>query len=188
MTRRGWWLVLLGFLIPGSAQILAGNRRLGRIGLASTLVLWALAVLGLLFALLWPTAGFSILTGAWLPDWLSLLRPVPLLVAQGLLLAYAVLWVVLAIDTLRLVRLVKTGRGARFGIAMAAVVLPCRERHGGIRRVGCRHGARDPRLDLPGRRGRSCRRARATTTSCCSAPTAARAATRCGSTASRSSR
>ncbi|MGC5222290.1 LCP family protein [Micromonospora sp. DT81.3] len=123
MTRRGWWLVLLGFLIPGSAQILAGNRRLGRIGLASTLLLWGLAIVGLLFALLWPTAGLSILTGAWLPDWLSLLRPVPLFIAQGLLLGYAVLWIVLAIDTLRLVRLVKTGRGARFGIALAAVVL-----------------------------------------------------------------
>ncbi|HWI31352.1 MAG TPA: LCP family protein, partial [Microbacterium sp.] len=123
MTRRGWWLVLLNFLVPGSAQSLAGNRRLGRIGLASTLTLWAIVVVALLFALLWPTAGLSILTGAWLPDWLSLLRPLPLFLAQGLLIAYAVVWVVLAIDTLRLVRLVKTGSSARFGIALGAVVL-----------------------------------------------------------------
>ena len=40
MTRRGWWLIALNFLIPGSAQVLAGNRRLGRVGIASTLVLW----------------------------------------------------------------------------------------------------------------------------------------------------
>ena len=26
MTRRGWWLVLLNFLLPGSAQAVAGNR------------------------------------------------------------------------------------------------------------------------------------------------------------------
>ena len=30
MTRRGWWLVLLNFLIPGSAQAAAGSRRLAR--------------------------------------------------------------------------------------------------------------------------------------------------------------
>ena len=40
MTRRGWWLVALNFLIPGSAQSLAGSRRLARIGLTATLALW----------------------------------------------------------------------------------------------------------------------------------------------------
>ncbi|WP_310247883.1 LCP family protein [Microbacterium trichothecenolyticum] len=120
MTRRGWWLVGLNFLIPGSAQVLAGNRKLGRFGIAATLVMWTLLVVALLFSLLAPTAGLSIVTSAWLPDWLGLLRPLPLLIAQGLLIAYAVLWVVLTIDTLRLVRLVKTGGIARFAIALVA--------------------------------------------------------------------
>ena len=123
MTRRGWWLVGLNFLIPGAAQVMAGNRRLGRFGIASTLVLWVLVVIGLLFALLAPTAGLSLVTSAWLPDWLGLLRPLPLLIAQGVLLAYAVVWIVLTIDTLRLVRLVRTGRGARFAIATVAIGL-----------------------------------------------------------------
>ena len=123
MTRRGWWLVALNFLMPGSAQVLAGNRRLGRFGIASTLLLWTLLVIALLFALLAPTAGLSIITSAWLPDWLGLLRPIPLLIAQGLLIGYAVLWAVLAVDTLRLVRLVKTGTWARFAIALAGVAL-----------------------------------------------------------------
>lgn len=123
MTRRGWWLVVLNFLVPGSAQALAGNRRLGRLGLGATLLMWVLLIAAVLFAVLAPTAGLSIVTGAWLPDWLALLRPLPLLVAQGLLLAYAVLWVVLTIDALRLVRLVKTGAGARFGIAAASIAL-----------------------------------------------------------------
>ncbi|NLP83929.1 LCP family protein [Microbacterium sp. CFH 90308] len=123
MTKRGWWLVLLNFLMPGSAQALAGNRRLGRFGLGSTLLLWTLAIIAVLFALLAPTAGLSIATGAWIPDFLALLRPLPLLIAQGLLIAYAVLWIVLTVDTLRLVRLVKTGPAARFGIAGLAVAL-----------------------------------------------------------------
>ena len=123
MTRRGWWLVLLNFLIPGSAQAVAGGRRLARFGLGATLIMWTLVVLGILLAILWPTAAFSMVTGAWLPDWLSLLRPVPLLLLQGLFLAYAILWVVLTIDALRLIRLVKTGTGARVGIAAVAVAL-----------------------------------------------------------------
>lgn len=123
MTKRGWWLVVLNFLVPGSAQVLAGNRRLGRIGIASTLLLWTLLIVTVLFALLAPTAGLSIITGAWLPDFLALLRPLPLLIAQGLLLVYGVLWVVLTIDTLRLVRLVKTGTWSRFGIALLAILL-----------------------------------------------------------------
>lgn len=112
MTRRGWWLVLLNFLVPGSAQVLAGNRRLGRIGLGATLVLWVLVVLIALVALLWQPVLFTLAT-----NWFVLL------LAQGLAIAYAILWIVLTIDTLRLVRLVRTGRFARFGILALAMAL-----------------------------------------------------------------
>lgn len=123
MTRRGWWLVLLNFVVPGSAQAVAGNRRLGRFGLGATLVLWVAAVLGGLGMLLWRQGTVSIVTGAWLPEWLALLRPVPLTIIQVGLIGYAVLWVVLTVDTLRLVRLVRTGTLARFGILGLAVAL-----------------------------------------------------------------
>ena len=112
MTRRGWWLVLLNFLLPGSAQALAGNRRLGRIGLGATLAMWLVAVLTVLCALLWQSGFITIAT-----NWFALVA------AQVLLLAYAVLWIVLTVDTLRLVRLVRTGRAARFGIAAVAIAL-----------------------------------------------------------------
>ncbi len=103
MTRRGWWLVLLNFLVPGSAQAVAGNRRLGKIGLGATLGLWIAVILGGLGLLLWRQGTVSIITGAWLPDWLGLLRAGPLTIIQIALLAYAVLWIVLTVDTLRLV-------------------------------------------------------------------------------------
>ncbi len=112
MTRRGWWLVLLNFLVPGSAQAVAGNRRLGRIGLAATLAMWVLAVLGILSVLLWRQAVVTLAT-----NWFFLVA------VQVVLLAYAVLWLVLTVDTLRLVRLVRTGSIARFGIAGLSVVL-----------------------------------------------------------------
>lgn len=112
MTRRGWWLVLLNFLLPGSAQAVAGNRRLGKIGLGSTLVMWVLLIFAALSALIWQQVFLTIVT-----NWFALL------LIQGLLLAYAVLWLVLTVDTLRLVRLVKTGTVARFGILGLAVAL-----------------------------------------------------------------
>ena len=112
MTTRGWWLVGLNFLLPGSAQVLAGNRRLGRIGLGATLAMWLVIVLGILTAVLWRPALVTLAT-----NWFVLL------VAQGVLIAYAVLWIVLTVDTLRLVRLVRTGPGARVGIAGLAVAL-----------------------------------------------------------------
>lgn len=112
MTRRAWWLVLLNFLLPGSAQVVAGDRRLGRFGLGATLVMWALLVLGVLLALMWRPMLVTLAT-----NWFVLLA------AQIVLLTYALLWVVLAIDTVRLTRLVRSRPRARVGIAALAVVL-----------------------------------------------------------------
>lgn len=112
MTRRGWWLIVLNFLVPGSAQVLAGNRRLGRIGIVSTIVMWALVIGAVLAATLWRPVFLAVAT-----NWFVLL------LAQATLIAYALLWVVLTVDTLRLVRLVKTGGRARFAMAAASVAL-----------------------------------------------------------------
>ncbi|WP_337005935.1 MULTISPECIES: LCP family protein [unclassified Microbacterium] len=117
MTKRGWWLVVLNLLIPGSAQVLAGNRRLGRFGLGATLLSWFLVIVGLglaLFArpaLLWLTIGAGFFSA------------VILTLVQVLLIAYAVLWIVLTFDTLRLVRLVKVPTASRFAIPVVALLL-----------------------------------------------------------------
>lgn len=113
MSRRGRWLVVLNFLVPGSAQVLAGSRRLGRFALGTTIGLWSGVVVAALLALLWRQAFVTVAM-----NWFVLLA------VQVLLLAYAALWFLLTVDTLRLVRLVKTGGAARFGIvALAAVLL-----------------------------------------------------------------
>ncbi|WP_223694565.1 LCP family protein [Leifsonia poae] len=112
MTKRGWWLVALNILLPGSAQLLAGDRRLGRVGILATLSLWALGIVLLTIALLWPTVVYELFTQAG-----------SLWALQIVLLAYAVLWVVLTLDTLRLVRLVKARPNARGWIAAFAVLV-----------------------------------------------------------------
>ncbi|NEN06994.1 LCP family protein [Diaminobutyricibacter tongyongensis] len=112
MTKRGWWLVVLNVLLPGSAQVVAGNRRLGRLGIVATLTLWALVVLAGVVYLLWPMVIYTIFT-----------QTLSLWIVQLAMFAYVVLWVVLTLDTLRLVRLVKTAPNARAWIAAFSVVL-----------------------------------------------------------------
>lgn len=112
MSRRAWWLVILGFVIPGSAQMLAGNRRFGRFALTVTTFGWLAVIGAVVLGITWRAALVTLATNWWV-----------LAAVQVALLAYAVLWVILAIDTLRLARLVRAAPGARVGVALLSVVL-----------------------------------------------------------------
>jgi LCP family protein required for cell wall assembly len=112
MTARAWVLVVLNFVLPGSAQVLAGSRRLGRFGLGCTLLLIGLAIVAGLVYLIWPQVIFSVFTNTW-----------SLWAVQILLIGYAVLWVVLTLDAVRLVRLIRTRPKARGWIAGFTTVL-----------------------------------------------------------------
>ncbi|KQR46502.1 transcriptional regulator [Frigoribacterium sp. Leaf164] len=112
MTKRAWTLVLLNVVVPGSAQVLAGSRRLGRWGLASTLVFWSAALVTAALAIFWRTPLFDVATNV-----------AALTVVQVFLVYYAVLWSVLTIDTLRLVRIIRTVPTARGFLAGVMVLL-----------------------------------------------------------------
>ncbi|WP_072314222.1 LCP family protein [Agrococcus sp. Marseille-P2731] len=111
MQRRGWWLVAVGFLLPGSAQVLAGNRRLGRFGIAATATLVVLALLAGLLWIAWRTALLTMVANS-----------IGLVAIEVLLIAYAVLWLVLGFDTLRLARLPKVAGRGRAAIAIVSIV------------------------------------------------------------------
>lgn len=111
MTRRAWWLMLLNILIPGTAQLLAGNRRLGRFGVTATFIFWALGILTLVVFLLNRGILLTLATNT-----------IALAVVQILLGGYALLWVVLTLDALRIVRLVRARPNARPFIAGVAVL------------------------------------------------------------------
>lgn len=117
MTKRGWWVVLLNVLIPGSAQVVAGNRKLGRFGLGATLLSWLLVVVAVGLALfarpvfLWLTVG-----GGWI-------SAAVLTIVQVLLIAYIVLWIVLTFDALRIVRLVRVPGPSKFAIPLVALLI-----------------------------------------------------------------
>ncbi|MGL4338968.1 MAG: LCP family protein [Rhodoglobus sp.] len=112
MTRRAWVLVLLNILIPGSAQLLAGSRRLGRFGVGATFALWALVIAAGVTYLL---SRATVLTVASMS--------ITLVIIAAVLVFYALLWVVLTFDTLRLVRLIRANPSARGWIAGVATVL-----------------------------------------------------------------
>lgn len=106
MTRRAWLLVVLGILIPGAPQLIAGSRRFGRFAVTTTFVLWALAIIALLLFGFNRISFVTIITNSLF-----------LYVAQAAIVFYGVLWVVLGFDTLRLIRLVRVGQGARVFVA-----------------------------------------------------------------------
>lgn len=107
MSRRAWWLLGLNLLIPGSAQLLAGDRRLGRFAVAATFVLWAVVASAIALFLLWRAAALTIATNV-----------VVLWIAQLGLLFYAVLWLITTVNTFALARLVSIRPGSRAPIAL----------------------------------------------------------------------
>ncbi len=116
MGRRGWWLVVMNVLVPGSAQVLSGrNRKLGRFGLGATLLGWLLILAAGILAVV------SQQTLVWLAS--GPLSWVVLTLVQALLIGYALLWVVLTFDTLRLVRLVKVPPISRIAIPVVALLV-----------------------------------------------------------------
>lgn len=92
-NKRAALLILGTLFVPGSAQISVGSRRIGRIALTVTVVCWAILAVMILCALIWRTPLIFLVTN-------GLTAPVVSLV----LVALAIGWGLLFIDTLRLVR------------------------------------------------------------------------------------
>ncbi len=113
-TRRAFLLVLITLVVPGSAQIVAGNRQLGRAALRVWLTaLVALGGMALLY-LLDRSAVFGLVTRSWF-----------LLLVVIVLVACAIGWFVLVVDAWRLARpsgLTAPGRGL-LAAATACTVL-----------------------------------------------------------------
>src|SRR3954471_10074215 len=88
LTKRAFVLILLTLLVPGSAQIVAGKRRLGRAALRVTLAVWTLGLLAVLLLLVSRSALINLLAG-----------PVPSLLLVLGLTSLAIGWAALFVDT-----------------------------------------------------------------------------------------
>jgi LCP family protein required for cell wall assembly len=111
MHRRAWWLLLLTVLVPGSAQLVAGNKKLARVGISATIGFW-------IFLLLLVVIG--LINRSWV-IWLVTL-PVLIWVLSAALIGYSILFAILTLDTLRLMRLGRLYSRERW-ITFGAVVL-----------------------------------------------------------------
>nr|WP_182491746.1 LCP family protein [Microcella alkalica] len=106
MTTRAWWLLGLNLLIPGSAQLLAGDRRWGRFAVGATFVLWGVVLIAVALFLLARPVALTIATNT-----------IVLWVAQLGLIFYAVLWLATTLNALTFARIVRTSSRARAPLA-----------------------------------------------------------------------
>ncbi|QRZ61225.1 LCP family protein [Rothia sp. ZJ932] len=111
-VRRAWIFVLLTLLVPGSVQLIAGNKRLGRRALTVTLTVWVLIALGIFLGVTARTAIFSALTSQ---SFLFILVGILSLLAAG--------WIYLFFDALRVIRLKTLPARARVPVVLGLVAL-----------------------------------------------------------------
>ena len=104
-------MVALNLLIPGSVQLLAGNRKIARIGLVATLGFWALMLVLLALGLIHKSWLISLVSMPFVDGALAVL-----------LFGYAILFALLTLDTLRLMKLGRLYNRDRW-IGFAAIVL-----------------------------------------------------------------
>lgn len=110
-TKRAFVLILLTLLVPGSAQVVAGSRKLGRAALRVTLGVWAALAAAVLLLLFNRTLLINIIT-----------HPVTSLVIVILLAALAAAWALLFLNTLRLIRPTLLAPRARPAVGIALVL------------------------------------------------------------------
>ncbi|NOJ60804.1 LCP family protein [Arthrobacter sp. 260] len=111
-TKRAFVLLLLTLVLPGSAQIVAGNRALGRRALVVTFFVWLAVAAAIIVAATNRTALVSVVTHQW---WSLVLIIV--------LLALAVSWAILFLNTLRIIRPPLLERSMRPLVAGSLVAL-----------------------------------------------------------------
>ena len=104
-------MIALNLLIPGSVQLLAGNRRFARVGIVATMTFWVL-----LIALI----AVALIHKSWLISIVSM--PVADAILAVVLFAYAILYAVLSLDTLRLMKLGRLYNRERW-ITLVAMLL-----------------------------------------------------------------
>jgi LCP family protein required for cell wall assembly len=110
-TKRAFVLLLMTLLVPGSAQIVAGDRKLGRNALRVTLAAWAFLVAAVLLLVFNRTLLINVIT-----------NPFASLAIIVVLVALALGWAFLFINTLRLIRPVLLAPGARPAVVISLVI------------------------------------------------------------------
>ncbi|GAA1839686.1 LCP family protein [Microlunatus capsulatus] len=110
--RRGLTFLGMTLVLPGSAQVAAGNRAVGRLALRVWAGLWAVLVLVALLALVWRGGAITLLTSG-----------VTLRLVQVALVVLGIGWGLLFLDAWRISRPPELARRHRLGFAVLNLAL-----------------------------------------------------------------
>ena len=110
--RRGLTLLAMTLVLPGSAQLVAGNGRLGRVALRIWATLWVIALIAAFLALILPEAALAV---AALGQTLIAIQIVIVTLGLG--------WVGLIVDAWRLAHPWEFQRWARLGFSAFSLAL-----------------------------------------------------------------
>ncbi len=94
LVKRAGWIIALNLFVPGSVQVVAGNKKFGRLGIIFTLGFWSFLVVAALFALVSKVALFTLIS--------SPVLATPIGIA---FVVYSALIVLTTLDALRLMYL-----------------------------------------------------------------------------------
>lgn len=94
LVKRAGWIIALNLFVPGSVQVVAGNKKFGRLGIIFTLGFWSFLVIAALFALVSKVALFTLIS--------SPVLATPIGIA---FVVYSALIVLTTLDALRLMYL-----------------------------------------------------------------------------------
>lgn len=112
MQKRAWWLLVLGVIFPGTAQLLGGNRKLGRFALRFSLINLSLIVFAVILLLV-------------NKSWLVGIVTVPFIttVLGWYLWFFAALFALLMFDALRLSQLGRVQGRSRLILLLAFLLV-----------------------------------------------------------------
>jgi LCP family protein required for cell wall assembly len=110
--RRGLTFLAMTLVLPGSAQVLAGHRAVGRLALRVWVGVWALLAMVALLALVWRGGALALVTSG------AALR-----VVQAALVVLGLGWGLLFLDAWRLSRPPELARWHRLGFAALSFAL-----------------------------------------------------------------
>lgn len=94
LVKRAAWIIVLNLFVPGSVQVVAGNKKFGRLGILFTLGFWSFLVIAALLALVSKVALFTLIS--------SPVLATPIGIA---FVVYSALIVLTTLDALRLMYL-----------------------------------------------------------------------------------
>ena len=102
LVKRAWWIIALNLFVPGSAQVVAGNKKFGRLGILFTFAFWLFIAIAAIFALVSKVALFTLITSP------VVATPIGI----GFVI-YSILIVLSTLDALRLMYLHRINSGVK---------------------------------------------------------------------------